>query len=225
MKNIVFIGANNPETQRMIAALKNSNAGSTINFLGFVDNDPLKKNIMFCGLPVFGGYEILSDLNYHTTKFINLITRDCHTRYETSKRVADAGFEFTNFIHPSIDLTCVKIGQGNYIQESVVLQADTIINDNSSIHMGALISHESVIGSSVFVAHGVVMSGCVIVEDGVFIGAGAVIVPRVRIGAWSMVGAGSVVTKDIPPGSVAVGNPARVIKRKLLPEHGGCPWK
>jgi len=46
----------------------------------------------------------------------------------------------------------------------------------------------------------------------VWIGAGAIILPGVTIGARSVIGAGSVVTKDIPPDSVAVGNPARVVR-------------
>lgn len=51
----------------------------------------------------------------------------------------------------------------------------------------------------------------VIIEDNVDIGAGAIILPGVRIGKGSMIGAGSVVTKDVPPGVVVVGNPARVL--------------
>ena len=50
------------------------------------------------------------------------------------------------------------------------------------------------------------------VEKDVWIGAGAVILPGVTVGARSIIGAGAVVTKDIPPDSVAVGNPARVLK-------------
>jgi acetyltransferase-like isoleucine patch superfamily enzyme len=53
----------------------------------------------------------------------------------------------------------------------------------------------------------------VIIEDEAHIGANSVVVAGVRIGKRVQVGAGSVVTKDIPPFSVAVGNPARVIKR------------
>jgi acetyltransferase-like isoleucine patch superfamily enzyme len=53
---------------------------------------------------------------------------------------------------------------------------------------------------------------CIHIEDNVYIGYGATILPGVRIGANSIVGAGSIVTKDIPPNSVAVGVPARVIK-------------
>jgi acetyltransferase-like isoleucine patch superfamily enzyme len=50
----------------------------------------------------------------------------------------------------------------------------------------------------------------VIIEQNVYIGAGSVILPGVRIGHHSLIGAGSVVSRDIPPNSVAFGNPARV---------------
>ena len=53
----------------------------------------------------------------------------------------------------------------------------------------------------------------IVIEDDVWIGMGAVIMPGVTIGAHSIVGAGSIVTKDIPPNSVAHGVPCTV-KRK-----------
>ncbi len=57
--------------------------------------------------------------------------------------------------------------------------------------------------------------GEVVIEDGCDIGIGAIILPGVHVGRGSLVGAGSVVTKDIPPYSVAVGVPARVIRRRM----------
>ncbi|OHB73629.1 MAG: hypothetical protein A2Z25_11760 [Planctomycetes bacterium RBG_16_55_9] len=53
----------------------------------------------------------------------------------------------------------------------------------------------------------------VLIEENVWMGANCVVLPGVRIGKGSVVGAGSVVTNDIPSYSVAVGNPARVIKQ------------
>lgn len=55
-------------------------------------------------------------------------------------------------------------------------------------------------------------SGQVVIEDDVYIGVNSVILRNVRIGKNSVIGAGSVVTRDIPPNVVAVGNPAIVIK-------------
>lgn len=54
--------------------------------------------------------------------------------------------------------------------------------------------------------------GPVVVEDNVWIGEKASVMPGVRIGKGAIIGANAVVTKDIPPYAVAVGNPARVIK-------------
>ena len=51
------------------------------------------------------------------------------------------------------------------------------------------------------------------IEENVWIGAGAIILPGVTIGKNSVIGAGSVVTKDIPENVVAVGNPCRVIRK------------
>ncbi|WP_059006284.1 sugar O-acetyltransferase [Streptomyces specialis] len=52
----------------------------------------------------------------------------------------------------------------------------------------------------------------VTIGDNVWLGGGAIVLPGVTVGENSVVGAGSVVTRDIPPGVVAVGNPARVIR-------------
>jgi acetyltransferase-like isoleucine patch superfamily enzyme len=64
-----------------------------------------------------------------------------------------------------------------------------------------------------------------VVEDGASIGGGAVILPGVRIGAGAMIGAGAVVSRDVPPGAVVRGEPARITGRADIPSGAvlTCP--
>ncbi len=59
------------------------------------------------------------------------------------------------------------------------------------------------------------------IEDNVWLGGGVIVLAGVTIGRDAVVGAGAVVTRDVPPGTLAVGNPARVVRR--LAEGGPTP--
>ena len=58
--------------------------------------------------------------------------------------------------------------------------------------------------------------GNVTIRDDVWIGAGVIILPNVTIGEQAIVGAGAVVTHDVPPYTIVVGNPARIVKEMVV---------
>jgi len=58
----------------------------------------------------------------------------------------------------------------------------------------------------------------IVIEDDVWIGAGAIILPGVRIGRGAVVGAGAVVSKDVPPFTIVTGVPAQVVKKREVPD-------
>lgn len=64
----------------------------------------------------------------------------------------------------------------------------------------------------------IVSKGPVIIEDNVWIGAKASILPNVTVGEGSIIGANSVVTKNVPPYSMVAGNPAKIIRTCILSE-------
>jgi len=63
------------------------------------------------------------------------------------------------------------------------------------------------------------IAGSIIIKDYVWIGAGSIILPGVTVGEGAVIGAGSIVSRDIPPYSIAVGVPAKAIKSRVLAEH------
>jgi acetyltransferase-like isoleucine patch superfamily enzyme len=62
------------------------------------------------------------------------------------------------------------------------------------------------------ISHQGITAQGIVVEDGAWIGGGAIVLDNVRIGRNAVVGAGAVVTRDVPAYSVVVGNPARVVR-------------
>ena len=67
---------------------------------------------------------------------------------------------------------------------------------------------------SQIITHCPISPGPVVIGDGAWIGFGVIVLPNVTIGKNSLIGAGSVVARDIPPNSIACGNPARVIRER-----------
>lgn len=80
--------------------------------------------------------------------------------------------------------------------------------------VGIVINDRSIIGNNVGIRQNVTIGNkgvsgpCPVIEDDVEIGAGAIILGGITIGAGAIIGAGAVVTKNVPPGFTAMGNPA-----------------
>lgn len=127
------------------------------------------------------------------------------------------------------------IGSRSVIESFSVLNnavGDLLIGDDTRIGIGNTIIGPVTIGNKVNIAQHVVISGLnhnyeditspianqgitatpITIADNVWIGANAVILPGISIGQHTVIGAGSVVTKDVEPYTVAAGNPARIVK-------------
>lgn len=114
----------------------------------------------------------------------------------------------------------VTIGDNVVIMMGAIVNIGAIIGAETMIDMGAVLGGRAEIGRRCHIGAGTVIAGVieppsaspVRIEDDVVIGANAVVIEGVHVGKGAVVGAGSIVTKDVPAGAVVVGNPARIVK-------------
>lgn len=106
----------------------------------------------------------------------------------------------------------IEIGNQVFINYGVSVSAHTLVKIGNRCQIGnySLLMDNDYhqIGEKTMLGH----SRPIILEDDVWLGARVIILKGVTIGQGAVIGAGSVVTRDIPPRSVAVGQPARVVK-------------
>jgi UDP-2-acetamido-3-amino-2,3-dideoxy-glucuronate N-acetyltransferase len=119
-----------------------------------------------------------------------------------------------------------KIGKDCNICAHTLIEGNVVIGDRVTVKSGVQIWDGSVIGNDVFIGPNATFSNDpfprtkvyqakyrgVTIRDGASVGANATLLPGITIGEKAMVGAGAVVTKDVPPGAVMVGNPAKIIR-------------
>lgn len=112
-----------------------------------------------------------------------------------------------------------KIGNDVYIPASLKVsdlqkrKNNVVIGDRVSIGPNVLIITDSSPNNSRLIKLFPLISEVVHINEDTWIGAGVIILPGVNIGKCSIIGSGAIVVKDIPDYSIAVGNPAKVIKK------------
>jgi len=133
------------------------------------------------------------------------------------------GTDIWHFVHvrkgAKIGKNC-NIGKGVYVDLNVVIGDNCKIQNFATIYQGVTISNDVFIGPRVCFTNDVRPRAFMwgdnrlvktVVKNGASIGANATIIAGVTIGEYAMVGAGSVVTKDVPDYGLVVGNPAKVV--------------
>lgn len=168
----------------------------------------------------FHGYKIRKSIDWEKFYTSNAELKCCvnignpfaRRRRELYDKFASVGIQPFELIAPNTNIdessiigAGVQIMNGVNVGPLVNIGAAVILNTKSNIE------HHCEISDGVEIAPGATLLGRVKVDENSWIGAGTIILPRLSVGKNTIVGAGAVVTKDIPDGVIAYGNPCRVI--------------
>lgn len=137
---------------------------------------------------------------------------DVQWKMKYSAIILDKGGEFFNLIHPSaIIMDNVSMGKGVIIMPHVLISNDSTVGDHVTIQAFTALGHDCKIGDWSQLNSYSFMGGFCELEKGVTLNPQSVILPKLKVGENAVVGAGSVVIKNVKPKTTVFGNPAKVL--------------
>lgn len=212
MKDIVVIGSSSFAKEAMWLLEEINNLNKEYNILGFVDNKSESNDI--------NGHNIIGDDNWLREYSLNnticgvIAIGDGKLRRKLVEEFPNV--KWINIIHPNAKVSKYNnLGRGNIICAGTVITTNVSIGDFNLFNLNTTVGHDTSIGDYNSFMPGVNISGNVVIENTTYFGTNSCVIPYLKIGKNSIIGAGSVVVKDVKAETVVVGNPAKqLIKDK-----------
>lgn len=211
-KDIVFVGAGGFGREVLWQINEVNHSTESYNIIGFVDDDPKLQGEIINDFPVVGNDQWL--INYPHKICAVLCIGNSKVRMKIYKALSrNKNISFPSVIAEDVQRSdSVKIGQGCIICLSNILTVNITLGDFVIANLDCTVGHDAILDEFVTLYPSVNVSGNVHIGSCTEIGTGANIIQGKNIGENVIVGAGSVVVKDIPPNCTAVGVPATPIK-------------
>lgn len=201
-KSVVIIGASGHG--KVIADIVLKSGDKVIGFL----DDGIEKGKLIVGFEVLG--KISDYKNYSDCEFVIAIG-DPHIR----EKITDIlNVKWYTAIHPTAVISSldVEIGEGTVVMANAVINSCAKIGRHCIINTGAIVEHDNILSDYVHLSPNVALAGMVSVGKSTHIGTGACTKQVVNIASNCIIGAGSVIVRDINESGTYVGVPARKIK-------------
>jgi sugar O-acyltransferase (sialic acid O-acetyltransferase NeuD family) len=181
--------------------------------VAFLDDNASLWGQVLHGVPVRGPIRAARD--FRGCLFVNGIgsPQNYSRKPELIAQLDMPADRFATIVHPTASVSrTARIGLGSVIFQHVTVASSARIGEHVVVLPNSIVSHDVDVGDYTCVAGGVSISGSARIGRGCYIGTKAAIIGGATIGDGSLVGMGSVVLRDVPPGIIAAGNPARTLR-------------
>jgi sugar O-acyltransferase (sialic acid O-acetyltransferase NeuD family) len=173
---------------------------------GFVDEvNRHRWGIEFEGSTVLGGLDQLDRQFERGVRRAFIAVGNGEARLRLAAIAKDVGLE--------LPLAAgVGLGSGSLIVAGAIVNPGARLGEQVIVNTAASVDHDCDLEDGVHICPGARLAGGIVVGRGAWVGIGAIVKEGLHIGAGSTIGAGSVVLEDVPPGVVAFGSPARIVR-------------
>lgn len=201
MRDLLILG-NGVHGAEMAEIVERINAvRPTWNLLGFVSPQTEQSGRERNGYPVLGGLDAFA--KYPAACLL--------PDNEWPRSLPVPSERLISLVDPSAFVSrTAKVGRGCVLYPHCFVGLNASLGENVFCLSGCILNHDCVLEDRVVLASGVTLAGSVVVESECYLGQSCTVRQRQRIGRGSLIGMGAVVVKDVPPGSVIIGNPGRL---------------
>lgn len=141
---------------------------------------------------------------------------DSRLRLSLIEQLLAQGFSLPSIVHPTAWISpSAQLAPGCVVMAQAVLQANVRIGRGAIINTAATVDHNCQIGDGVHVCPGVNLAGEVEIGQSSWIGIGSCVIQQIKIGADVTIGAGAAVVTHIEDNSLAVGVPAKAVRKPV----------
>jgi sugar O-acyltransferase (sialic acid O-acetyltransferase NeuD family) len=173
-----------------------------------IDDKPIAADLL--GVPVAAASSVRWQ-NHGRFRFV-VTVGDNATRARLFEEMRQRGGTPETVVHPFSWISpSAKIGPGTVVFGGVIVNANAVIGEDCILNTGCSVDHDGKIGPHSHLCPGVRLAGAVTVGERTMLGTASCCIPGIVIGSDALVGAGSVVVRNVPDKCKAMGNPARVV--------------